>query len=226
MPWADLDRLRLRPDGRAAPGTAPPNAPAGRKYALLIGVRTYNKDQLRNLDYTENDVDGLAQVLRGAGYKRVILMTETEAVARRDNDLLPTGKNIRNQLKGLLEDRKSGDSVVLAFSGHGIQPRDQPANYFCPMDADVTDLTTLVPLAEVYKALEDCPAGMKVLLVDACRIDPLAGGDKALPKIKLESVTRPQAEKPPGGVAALYSCSEGERAFESSNSDKGSSSIS
>ena len=196
-------------------------APAGKKYALLVGVRTYNKDQLRNLDYTENDVDGLAQVLRGAGYKRVVLMTETEAVARRDNELMPTGKNVRSQLKALLEDRKAGDSVVLAFSGHGVQPRDQDANYFCPMDADVTDLTTLVPLTEVYKALEDCPAGMKVLLVDACRNDPLAGGDKSLPKIKLASVTRPQAEKPPGGVAALYSCSEGERAFESGKLQQG-----
>ena len=166
-------------------------------------------------------MDGLAQVLRGAGYKRVVLMTEAEAVARRDNDLLPTGKNVRSQLKALLEDRKPGDSVVLAFSGHGIQPRDQPANYFCPMDADVTDLTTLVPLTEVYKALEDCPAGMKLLLVDACRNDPLAGGDRSLPKIRLESVTRPQAEKPPGGVAALYSCSEGERAFESAKLRQG-----
>src|SRR5437899_1501012 len=30
----------------------------------------------------------------------------------------------------------------------------------------------------------------------------------------LESVTRPQVLKPPGGVSAFFSCSEGEKAFE------------
>ena len=196
-------------------------APAGRKYALLVGVRNYNKDELRNLDYTENDINDLAEVLRETGYKRVVVLTQSEAADLRDNDLLPTRNNIREQLRSLLEDRKTEDSVLVAFSGHGVQPHGEKGSYFCPMDARVRDRTTLVPLAEVYAELEQSKAGVKVLLADCCRNDPAAGGDKGVPKLDLESVTRPPAEAPPGGVAALFSCSEGEQAYESAKFQHG-----
>ena len=105
--------------------------------------------------------------------------------------------------------------MLIAFSGHGVQYRDQKASYFCPMDADLADNNTLVSLGEVYKALEESGAGTRVLLVDACRNDPQSEAAKAVDKVKLESVTRPQAERPPGGVAALFSCSEGQKSYES-----------
>jgi uncharacterized caspase-like protein len=197
------------------------DAPAGRRYAMLVGVKKYGKDQLRSLIYTENDVNGLAAVLKDDGYKRVVLLTQAEAAAQGDNDLLPTARNVRRQLKAILDDRKPGDSVLVAFSGHGVQFRDQKDSYFCPMDAELDDLKTLISLSEVYQALETCPAGVKVLLVDACRNDPQADASKSVEKVKLESVTRPQAERPPGGVAALFSCSEGQRSFESDKLHQG-----
>ena len=64
-------------------GRAADDAPAGRKYALLVGVKNYDKDQLRSLRFTEDDVNGLAAVLKDADYKRVVLMTQAEAVERR-----------------------------------------------------------------------------------------------------------------------------------------------
>ena len=198
-----------------SPSRADDAPPTGRKYALLVGVRNYAKDQLHSLRYTENDVNDLAAVFNDAGFKRVLLMTQTQALAQADNDLLPTAKNIRRQLKAMLDDRKPGDSILVAFSGHGVQFQNQADVYFCPMDADLGDLKTLVSLADVYKGLDECPAGAKVLLVDACRSDPQAAVSKAVEKIKLESVTRPQAERPPGGVAALFSCSDGQRSYES-----------
>ena len=182
---------------------------------MLVGVKNYGKDQLRSLMYTENDVNDLAAVLKDGGYKRVMLLTQAEAAARGDNDLMPTARNVRRQLTAILDDRKPGDSVLVAFSGHGVQFRDQKDSYFCPMDAELDDLKTLISLGEVYQGLESCSAGVKVLLVDACRNDPQAEASKAVEKVKLESVTRPQAERPPGGVAALFSCSEGQKSFES-----------
>ena len=44
-----------------------------------------------------------------------------------------------------------------------------------------------------------------MLLADCCRNDPRLGiSPAAVNKIKLESVTRPQRQKPPGGVATLF----------------------
>ncbi len=60
---------------------------------------------------------------------------------------------------------------------------------------------------------KDHGAGAKVLIVDACRNDPLAG--RIVGSEKLESITRPELPDPPGGTVALVSCSKGETAFES-----------
>ncbi len=186
----------------------------GGKYALLVGVRQYNKNELRTLPYTESDVETLAGVLIQAGYSKdnVVLMTQKTGAA--DTDFLPTGANIRAQLKLLLAPRRSGDTVLVAFAGHGVQFIGDQENYFCPADTKLGDKKgTLLPLSEVYKALADCKAGFKLLLVDACRNDPQVDSSRDLAKVKLSSEFR-AVTTPPGGVAAFYSCSEGQKAFE------------
>ena len=40
--------------------------------------------------------------------------------------------------------------MLVAFSGHGVQPHEEKGSYFCPLDAEVTNLKTLIPLAEMY----------------------------------------------------------------------------
>jgi hypothetical protein len=55
--------------------------PRGEKYALLVGVRQYDPNELRPLAYSEPDVVELAEVLKDAGYSRVVLVTQTEGAA-------------------------------------------------------------------------------------------------------------------------------------------------
>src|SRR5262249_42588764 len=168
--------------------------------------------------YPENDINDLAEVLRDAGYKRVVVLTQSEGA--RNADQLPTARNIRDHLKSLLEGLRTEDTVLLAFSGHGVQFKGKQEHYFCPMDAELADRQTLVSLAEVYAELNKCQAGVKVLVADACRNDPLSGLQRRA-EVNLESITRPQTQQPPGGVAALFSCSPGEYAFESDKLEHG-----
>jgi formylglycine-generating enzyme required for sulfatase activity len=191
----------------------------GQKLALLVAVRQYNKNELRPLNYTENDVNGLAKTLSAAGYRRVVLMTQT--VGADETRFLPIAANIRKELRGLLADRKEGDSVVIALSGHGVQFRGKDEAFFCPADARLSDRSTLISLADLYKDLEKCEAGLKLMFVDACRNDPQSDNSKARSEVNLESVTRPQLKKPPGGLAVLFSCSEGEKSFESGELKQG-----
>ena len=103
--------------------------------------------------------------------------------------------------------------MVVALAGHGVQFQNDTASYFCASDAKVNDKTTLISLDEIYKELDKSGAGLKLLLVDACRNDPLSDNSRVRSTVRLESVTRPQKE-PPGGVMAPFSCSKGEKAFE------------
>ena len=184
----------------------------GRKYAILVGVREYDRNQLKDLPFAENDVAELAEILKQSGFRRVELLTQAEGA--KDAHALPLAKTIRETIQGVLEDRDKEDLVLIAFAGHGLQFKGEKENYFCPMDAVLTDRSTLISLTDVYEQLKQSKAGAKLLLVDACRNDPLAGNARAAGDVELQSKTRPQIPDPPGGVAAFFSCSAGQRAFE------------
>jgi hypothetical protein len=180
----------------------------GKKYALLIGVRKYKREELSDLKYTENDVEKLAKVLEKSGYRRVTVLTQKAG----DPDLLPTGENIREHFQAMLKGCKPEDTILLAFSGHGVQFKEEKEHYFCPMDARLGDKKTLVSFSEIYEQLKDCKAATKVLLVDACRNDPEPGGGKFVVGVE-RLAGHPATAR--GGVAAFYSCSKGEASYES-----------
>jgi formylglycine-generating enzyme required for sulfatase activity len=116
----------------------------------------------------------------------------------------------------LLDGLEEQDSILVALAGHGIQFRGEAESYFCPAGAKLSDRATLIPLGDLYKELETSRAGLKLLLVDACRNDPQSDNARARAEVNLESVSRPQQVPPPGGVVAFFSCSEGQKAFEHS----------
>jgi tetratricopeptide (TPR) repeat protein len=188
------------------------------KYALLVGVRHYQDSRdLKTLTYTEADMIGLARALRTTGFRQenVVLMTDTSGVRFR-----PESARIRLELQQLLKRCTPADTLLVAFSGHGIQLRSTGEFFFCPADTDLTNLKTLVSLTDLYKQLERCPAGLKLLLADACRTDPFkAAKSRAISDV--ESVTRPQKVPPPGGVAAFFACSQGQEAYEDDNLKNG-----
>jgi hypothetical protein len=198
----------------SARSAAAQEPPAGNRLAFLVGVKQYKPTELRNLKYAEDDVASLATVLTAGGYKpeNVVLMTQAEGA--KDARRLPTAENIRKELKLILEGRAAEDVVLLAFAGHGVQFSGSDENFFCPMDAELARQETLVSLKSVYAELEKCPAKLKLLLVDACRNDPQKNLARAGDEIKLESLTRPPQDVPAEGIAAFYSCSATQKAYE------------
>lgn len=65
---------------------------------------------------------------------------------------------------------------------------------------------------EVYEILGKCPAATKIVVIGACRNDPVAARAVADPV----SDEKPKAlAVPPGGVVTIFSCSRGELAAES-----------
>jgi hypothetical protein len=206
----------------AVEATCRAEPPAGKKYALLVGVREYNSKHFPSLRFTENDVEGLAQVLGrpGSGFAKVRVLT-TSRGQKNANDA-PTAANVRKELDRLLAGKGKQDLVLVALSGHGIQldvkdpDGDRPPKtfaYFCPSDASLSDVryTTgfskhLIHLNDTFEAIGRCDAGTKLVLMDACRNELEVKA--ASRNVDLKKVTIPD------GVGALFSCKSGQRAFE------------
>jgi formylglycine-generating enzyme required for sulfatase activity len=191
---------------------------AGKKLALLVGIEKYPSGSgFSSLPFPQRDVDALARVLIDSGYRpeHVRVMT-VEHGAKNDPRFLPIGQNILQEFRLLAGDRKAQDSVLIALVGHGLTRKvrvkdgngnevEKSAGFFCPMNADIRDTKSMISLDELYGELEQCKAGVKVMLVDACRDNPTEGNTAVIP-------FAPPAV--PASVAALFSCSDGEVAWE------------
>ncbi|MXI63730.1 hypothetical protein, partial [Mycobacterium tuberculosis] len=74
---------------------------------------------------------------------------------------------------------------------------------------------SMIPLGELFHELGESGAGVKLLLVDACRNEPQSDRGRAR---NLDIDTLP---KPIKGTAALFSCKAQERAYETEKLGKG-----
>src|SRR5262245_39570548 len=126
-------------------------SPVGKKYALLVGVTEYRHASLQPpLRYTENDVEGLAALLRkpSAGFTSVRLLTTTRGKGNAKD--APTAANIKASLDALVAGKSRDDTVLIALSGHGVQLQVEDPDgrgetktftYFCPADADLVGVS-------------------------------------------------------------------------------------
>lgn len=140
-------------------------ADAARRVALVIGNDLY--DHAPALGNARADAEALADRLEGLGF-----------------ELFLGGDLDRGGMETLLRRfarAAQGAELALAFyAGHGLQVEEE--NWLLPVDARLESLLDLeyeaVPLALLLRALQG--AGTRLLLLDACRDNPLAE-EMALP---------------------------------------------
>lgn len=204
--------------------------------AIVVGVPAYSAGQgLNLLPYAENDALLLADVLKSRRY-HVTRLTPLAAQIEGDDSLRPTAASIRDRLDTVLDnpDLGSDDILLIAWASRAVTLDDVehvtiggqvveeriPRLFFCTADtilrtgeSDDEQLTLtsqveerhhLISLEELYERADRCQAGIKLLLVDACRNNLSRNGCIALPDVP----------PPPDGVAALFSCSPGQRSCE------------
>jgi hypothetical protein len=105
-----------------------------------------------------------------------------------------------------------GDVFLVAFSGHGLQLDGK--SYLCPADARLDDASSLISIEELYAQLAKCKAAQKLVILDACRNDPIVKGFRSG---KLADDLTIQLQDPPRGVNALFSCEPGQFSAEDAN---------
>lgn len=135
-------------------------AHADKRVALVIGNSGYlHANKLIN---PENDANDVAEVLRGLNFE-VIVNTNVDR------------RGLERSLEDFERKAKGADAALFFFAGHGLQY--QGRNFLLPVDANLEDEVSLkydtLPVEKVREAL-DSAAGVKLLILDACRNNPLA----------------------------------------------------
>ena len=195
---------------------------AADKYALLIGVTTYQKAQMNEakIDFPEADAMAVGKVLEDSGYTVVRLLGQQA-----------TKTAIDTALTELRTHGAEGGVVLIGLFGHGVQYNEDA--YFCPWDTTIRvvkdsagrvllekngqemlepDPVSLISMKQLLDALNACGADNRVIFADCCREDPSSARSAALGQRAFGSRVRTADLKE--GTAALFSCSQGERAFE------------
>ena len=184
--------------------------PRAKRTAVLVGINEY--DHLPDLAYAERDVQELARTLEAGGYDVHLLTGSLPSVQR------ATGEVIRKVIDDVLSKRAEDELILFAFAGHGGQEQSQTANsnrrqdcYFCPQDADRSDRKTLIQIGDLFDEFHRRNSGPTLLLVDACRDDPVRG----------RGMDGSTVEDLPEGVAMLLGCRSGQQTFETERAGGG-----
>ncbi len=179
-----------------APAPVPVSVEQG-KVALLVANGKYR--HLAGLENPRTDSERLASALKRAGFEVTVLLDGTK------EEMIDSLALFEEKLS-----RTSGQGIgFFHYGGHAVQI--EAKNYLIPVDATIPDekrvSTRALDLDEVMGAMTGARAKASIVVLDACRDNPL-------PKVLTRSATRglaPVAVKPRNSVI-VYAADAGMRA--------------
>ena len=201
------------------------SAQAEGRFALVIGNNDYPKlaipedPQNGRLFKAVADANKMSETLKSLGFivelgtnaDRTTFFTKLEAVKRKI---------------------KPGDTVVVFFSGHGISlkgsnlllPSDMP---FVDLDSEQLVRSVAVAETDVIDGIRERGAGLIVVIIDACRDNPIEAIAKANAK-KTGGTFRSLGDtrsigietRPTSGIFSIYSAGIGQKALDGLSTDK------
>ncbi len=130
-------------------------------YALLIGIANYS--YINHLNKTTIDAKDLHDTLAKNGYQSTNMRLLTDEQANK--------AAINNELNWLARSAGVDDTVVIFFSGHGMQQAGgfKPGEYLCPVEADLNNLeSSCISSEEFTNALRSIRSNRVVVFLDAC----------------------------------------------------------
>src|SRR5262249_5825766 len=130
--------------------------------------------------------------------------------------IAPFKRNIEQAITEFLSTARAQDRIMLFFAGHAVDIEKD--SYLVPLEGDLGEAKTLIPIAWVYEQLAKCRAQEKVFIVDVCRFPPdrgfelPGGGDPGTGKMteQLDALLN----NPPPGVQVWASCIKDQNSIE------------
>ncbi len=118
---------------------------------------------------------------------------------------------IEKSLTDFLDDSRPQDRILVFFIGHGVAIDGQM--YLAPIEGELNNAATLIPLKWVYEQMAKCPARQKVLVMDVNRLNPGHGLERPNggPMDPKEDAA---LNAPPPGVQVLSACIANQQSYE------------
>lgn len=193
----------------------------GRRWALVVGIDNYMYDVTPLRCAVSDAVNFRQALIDAAGFDQddVFLLASTEKGNR-----LPTKLNIIKWISYIREKAGPEDSLILFFSGHGMDMDKE--SYIITYDADPSTKETLdissLKVSDLKRIIEELPLKKILFFVDACRNDPRSGkggGDNTLTMNQSKSLTISRGESSAPKESAnfsltFFSCKVNQRSYE------------
>ncbi len=170
-----------------------------KRIALVMGNDNYQF--VAKLQKAGNDAEAMARELRAAGFE-VLLHRDLKYAA------------MVHAVDTLTRRTVGGDQVVVFFAGHGVQIKS--GSYLLPVDINASSEAvvdkTAYGLNDLMDQLAQAKAGFSLVIVDACRDNPLKSAGRSIGATR--GLTPPD---PPKGQMVVYSASKGQQALDRLN---------
>ena len=165
----------------------------GQRIALVIGNGNYQYSDLPKLANPTNDAEDMARALRGFGF---------EVIERKNQTLEGMNRAISE-----FGSKIGGSEVALFYyAGHGIQVKNQ--NYLIPVNAKIESEASVpyqgVSLNQVLDEMDNGKSGANIVILDACRNNPITGKFRSGQSRGLASPT-----SAPKGTVIVYATDPG-----------------
>ncbi len=188
-----------------APVNASTYEGTGKRWAVLVGVNTYEDTTYPSLQVCAKDLSAVSKQLIAGGFAPECIYPLVDGHSER-----PTRENILATLKAVAEATQPDDLLLFYYSGHGDV--DEHEGYLVAHNGYMTNLEdTAVSITRVKKIMQRAQARAKVIILDACHVG-VAPGIKGIRKMSPEFIQRvfEHAE----GMAILSSCKQDQLSYE------------
>jgi hypothetical protein len=131
-----------------------------RKWAFVVGIENYEDTADVPFSKRSSEMFGeVAEKVLGVPKRNIYTFIDSKA----------TTTKIRQNLRRMLENVKSGDTIYFYYSGHGVPSNDGEA-YILPQDqmVDYVHEEESLKLENIYKTLTDSQAKKVIAFVDSC----------------------------------------------------------
>jgi hypothetical protein len=180
------------------------------RWALLVGIDKYDDEDINSLRFAVADVLALKEVLidpMHGGFKpeKVRVLTNDEA----------TKGNILKGLTNWLPIAEEDDTVLIYYSGHGVQHNGE--SYLLPVETDLSIISAYgIRNRDFMEAVDAIKANKVITIVDSCHSGGVSASAKGDGEILGDSFYESfrEASKEASGRVTLSSSSPDQQSYE------------